>query len=463
MDDTTHPGSTSAPQPEPGPGPQPGPEQPPVDWQQVRQVHRLHRPRDRMVAGVCTGLARHFDVDPLVLRVAFGVLAFFGGAGILLYGALWLLLPDEGQERAPVHLDERTRAAVLVCVAVLAAFALVGDSWGLYWFPSWPLAVIAVVVWVLYSRRPPVTGQAGAWSPAATPGAAPAAGTPPPGTPGTSPVPATPPVPPAQPFSAPVGPTTPVGTAAYGWQSGHGGQVYAPQPAPGAPAGATATYAAPPTSAGPGYPAPPLPRDPRRRGPVLFWFTLALVALGLGVLGTVELAGVAVPDSAYPALATATCAVMLLVGAFWGRAGGIIALGLVALLATGGALTTERWDEGSGRVDATPATASELRDHYDLRRGQLRVDLTSVDDLADLDGRRLRLELGAGQIVLVVPDDLAVDLDAEVGGPGSIRLPDGEGRGGIAVSSTTSFGPSDAPRVEVVAELGVGDIQVVQR
>ncbi len=54
---------------------------------------------DRKVAGVAGGLARHLDIDPLILRVAFVVLVFFGGAGLILYGAGWLLVPEDGAER----------------------------------------------------------------------------------------------------------------------------------------------------------------------------------------------------------------------------------------------------------------------------------------------------------------------------------------------------------------------------
>ena len=55
---------------------------------------------------------------------------------------------------------------------------------------------------------------------------------------------------------------------------------------------------------------------------MLFWFTLALIALGVGILGTVDVAGADVPDPAYPALAVGLIGVMLLVGSVYGRAGG---------------------------------------------------------------------------------------------------------------------------------------------
>src|SRR5256885_8797152 len=67
----------------------------------ARPRRRLERSRrDRVVAGVCGGLGEYFDVDPVIFRIAFVVLAFVGGAGFLLYPAAWLLLPDEGHHRS---------------------------------------------------------------------------------------------------------------------------------------------------------------------------------------------------------------------------------------------------------------------------------------------------------------------------------------------------------------------------
>jgi len=57
---------------------------------------RLYRTRDgRIVAGVCTGLATYFGVDPTLVRLVFALLTVFGGAGILLYLCAWILIPDE--------------------------------------------------------------------------------------------------------------------------------------------------------------------------------------------------------------------------------------------------------------------------------------------------------------------------------------------------------------------------------
>jgi phage shock protein PspC (stress-responsive transcriptional regulator) len=62
-------------------------------------LKRLERSRsDRMLAGVSGGLARYFDIHPAFYRVGFVVLTLLGGAGILVYVAAALVIPDEGQE-----------------------------------------------------------------------------------------------------------------------------------------------------------------------------------------------------------------------------------------------------------------------------------------------------------------------------------------------------------------------------
>ena len=57
---------------------------------------RLYRSRiDRMIAGVCGGLAKYFDIDPTIVRVLFVVSIFIGGGGILAYIILWIVVPEE--------------------------------------------------------------------------------------------------------------------------------------------------------------------------------------------------------------------------------------------------------------------------------------------------------------------------------------------------------------------------------
>ena len=61
----------------------------------------LRRPvQDRMVAGVAAGLARYLGVDVMIIRLAFVVLTLVGGAGIPLYLAGLLLIPEDGSDQS---------------------------------------------------------------------------------------------------------------------------------------------------------------------------------------------------------------------------------------------------------------------------------------------------------------------------------------------------------------------------
>jgi phage shock protein PspC (stress-responsive transcriptional regulator) len=53
-----------------------------------------------MIAGVAAGIAEFFDVDVTIVRIVIAVFTVFGGAGIALYIAGWLLMPNEGTDRS---------------------------------------------------------------------------------------------------------------------------------------------------------------------------------------------------------------------------------------------------------------------------------------------------------------------------------------------------------------------------
>lgn len=67
----------------------------------IESLHRaaaregLVRPRARILGGVCAGLARRFDLDPVLVRVLFVVSTLLPGPQILAYLALWVVMPDE--------------------------------------------------------------------------------------------------------------------------------------------------------------------------------------------------------------------------------------------------------------------------------------------------------------------------------------------------------------------------------
>lgn len=55
----------------------------------------LQRGTNRWIGGVCSGVAKRLGWDPLLVRIIWFALCFFGGIGIALYGVAWILLPDE--------------------------------------------------------------------------------------------------------------------------------------------------------------------------------------------------------------------------------------------------------------------------------------------------------------------------------------------------------------------------------
>jgi phage shock protein PspC (stress-responsive transcriptional regulator) len=131
---------------------------------------RLERSRsDRMVAGVCGGLARYFDIHPVFYRVGFVVLTLLGGAGILIYAAAALVIPDEGKEDSVATAALRNRrdrpwpliglALVGVALATLLSRATLwphGDAWILL------LLAGAAILWITRHSNRVTAGDASA-------------------------------------------------------------------------------------------------------------------------------------------------------------------------------------------------------------------------------------------------------------------------------------------------------------
>jgi len=61
----------------------------------MEEPRKLYRSRSqRMIAGVCGGLADYFNIDATLVRVLFLLLAVFGGTGLVIYIVMWLIVPD---------------------------------------------------------------------------------------------------------------------------------------------------------------------------------------------------------------------------------------------------------------------------------------------------------------------------------------------------------------------------------
>lgn len=216
MNETTPPPGTPGGPGTPGAGPAGTPGGRPFaagffDW--IRGL-RVQRSDDRWFAGVASGIAARFGIDPLIVRGVFVVLALLGGPGILLYLAGWLLLPDT---LGRIHLEEvfrgRASAGMLTVTIILATLVFIPvvigllvpsvagvpnlglwhwDLWGALGIPEWLSGTIAWLCWVAIivlgvvwlsrafggQRHPAAPGQPSQPGDPAQPGAAGAPGAP---------------------------------------------------------------------------------------------------------------------------------------------------------------------------------------------------------------------------------------------------------------------------------------------
>ena len=129
------------------------------DRSRLQNVQSWQRSRsDRMVAGVCGGIGRALNIDPVLIRVVMAVL-IISGPGVIFYIAAWALMPDEGSQRSAAQglLGDRVRpdhpwlwpivigACVFVAIAMMSSFDFGRVVPG-------PLIVLAVI-WIVARHR----------------------------------------------------------------------------------------------------------------------------------------------------------------------------------------------------------------------------------------------------------------------------------------------------------------------
>lgn len=129
-----------------------GPERPEAPTTQMPQAdapRRLLRSRDeRVLGGVCGGLARYFNVDPLIFRIAAVALIFVGGFAIIAYLAALLLVPEDDGTGHPVPgKPGRVSTIVGAVVIVLAGVALLDGAWGVGF--GWAFGALAPTVLIV--------------------------------------------------------------------------------------------------------------------------------------------------------------------------------------------------------------------------------------------------------------------------------------------------------------------------
>ncbi|MER7520089.1 PspC domain-containing protein [Streptomyces sp. NPDC126499] len=380
----------------------------------------LRRSRgQKVVAGVCGGLGRHFDLDPVIFRVTLGVLAVTGGVGLIFYGFAWLLIPlgdeeeNEGRRLLTGRVSGSSLSAVLMALVGCGIFLSMLHNGGTLAFALiLSLAVSGAAVWSQRRQAVVATAEEGGRIDAA---AALAVAEAPPETK----------APPLVEFPSwwrdPIVKDGSTGKVAIGYLWGpHGildeeGKIDGVVPTPGSqwgPDPATRDRPAPPA---------PVPTGPPSIGGLVF--LLALIAGGLGTglsweghpLGTNLQIGLVA--------ALAVFGLGLVVSSFLGRTG----FGTVFLMiATAGLLTVASvlpkeistvWARETWR----PATVAAVQPRYELGTGVGTLDLSA---LAVPAGSTVvtRVEVGAGRLEVIVPRDVTVKLRAQAG-LGDLRLP----------------------------------------
>ncbi|MFF5716927.1 PspC domain-containing protein [Streptomyces buecherae] len=416
----------------------------------------LRRSREhKVISGVCGGLGRYCDLDPVIFRVVLAVLGAAGGLGLVAYGFAWLLIPSYGEEENEGRRLLSGRVEGPALTAVLAALVGCGlflsmlNNGSVVGFAMMvSLAAVGAGYWSRHRRHAegdgpvdPATAQAVADAPPET------RAPPVPGSPswwrdpivkdGTTGLP---------------GVIRPVTVTAYLW---------GPDDTPyGRRTGSSAS-------------PPPAPRGEGIGGRT---FLLATCAAAIGVSATWSTQPLGTSLEIGLACALAVFGVGLAVSSLYGRTSGGTMVSVVltaALLAGAAALpksVTADWRERTWQA----TESAELRDRYELGTGYATLDLTT---LRPGRGRTLgtHASVGAGKLRVTVPADVELRLTVEVGF-GDIQLPGERGddvdvapRRSREVTVQPQAGGKPLPAAKTLGTLvldldvGVGQVAVVGR
>jgi hypothetical protein len=171
-------------------------------------------------------------------------------------------------------------------------------------------------------------------------------------------------------------------------------------------------------------------------GPSLAAMLTGLTMLAVGIIWLLDASGVLrVSWYAVFAVVLMVVGLGLVIGSFTGEHGGLIALGIVlTVLLTGATWADIRFDGGLGDRDITPGSVTELEPAYRITAGTLTLDLRQVDFPAGETAIEARV--GAGELIVIVPQDMAVDVDWRVAA-GDVKVFNHE-RSGVLLEDTTS-------------------------
>jgi phage shock protein PspC (stress-responsive transcriptional regulator) len=416
------------------------------------------RPEEgRWGAGVAAGLARRWDIDVVLIRGVFVALSIVGGLGVAAYGLAWLLLPqDDGR----IHLQQAIRgdfSAGFVGATILSLAAIGGGGgpgpwhdglWFNWGFPGGLVLTVAVIagIWWLARGRGPA-------QPANPAGSGPAT----------------------------FGPTT-MPTTGYTAPAGYGPPPPYGTPGPSGPS----TPPAPGWSdwSGPGGGANParLARD-RARQLTAPSKTIVRLTLGIALLAAAAILVIGhLSDWSAPVgvIAAATALAVLAVGVIVSglngrRSAGLVGIGILLAIGTLAGAGADNVGIRSGQNLAVvgsqewrPSTADSASTQFNLGVGEATLWLTNPAILADAsaaDPVRVSARIGAGHLIVVVPDGTPTRIEVQIGA-GEVVNPDGSttqvngDRGDRNQVENLTTGPDARPVLIVQIQQGVGQLEI---
>jgi phage shock protein PspC (stress-responsive transcriptional regulator)/predicted membrane protein len=353
-----------------------------------------------MVAGVAAGIADRVGVDRWVIRLAFVVLSFGGGSGILLYIAAWLLMPEEGQSESVgqrwANQANSTRPWIGVVFVLIAAAILFSN------FPFFdggllfPTALLVIGILLYRGDLPGIN-----WKPKPRP----------------------------DPTANPTNTET-INAMSTNYDS--------------------------PTITQPIAPVVVKPRTPPSP---LGQITIGVTIIALGLLAAVDRVATSIDADPrhYFALAVVTLGLGVLVGTYFGRARWLIPFGLLLVPVMVGTSIADTFD-GTWETPQVvrPTDFAGLAATYERGAGELVIDLTDLPWNGQIIS--VSAEVGVGELELRVPEGVAVEARGDVG-IGEFATVAGS-QGGFGIDRTYNIGGSGLGTVVATLEVGMGRIAV---
>jgi len=209
-------------------------------------------------------------------------------------------------------------------------------------------------------------------------------------------------------------------------------------------------------------PIPPAPRRPAPRQPrsKLFWVTSACALIVLGIVAALDNT-YDIPTTAYLATALGVVGLGLVVGAWVGRSPGLVVTGILLTLVLLPVTIGERLvGDGSGPRTVRVTSVDEIEPTYQHGAGELTLDLSRVR-FTDADRVATTIRAGAGTIKVIVPPDVDVAAETEIGRGETVLFgrPSEMPSGVFEATDRGEDGPGGGT-LQLRIELGAGEVEV---